>query len=61
MQALPSDMDYSVVPGLRNEARMRLMEVLPVNIAQAAQIQGVTPADLTIILVAVHKMTHANK
>lgn len=61
MQELPADMDYSIVPGLRNEARLRLQEVQPSNIAQAAQIQGVTPADLTIILIAVHKLTHASK
>ena len=61
MQELPSDMDYSVVPGLRNEARLRLQEVQPTNIAQASQIQGVTPADLTIILIAVHKLSHASK
>jgi tRNA uridine 5-carboxymethylaminomethyl modification enzyme len=61
MQKLPSDMDYSLVPGLRNEARLRLQEVQPANIAQASQIQGVTPADLTIILIAVHKLSHASK
>jgi tRNA uridine 5-carboxymethylaminomethyl modification enzyme len=61
MQELPNDMDYSVVPGLRNEARLRLQEVQPTNIAQASQIQGVTPADLTIILIAVHKLSHASK
>lgn len=61
MQELPADMDYSIVPGLRNEARLRMQEVQPTNIAQASQIQGVTPADLTIILIAVHKLTHANK
>lgn len=61
MQELPVDMDYSIVPGLRNEARLRLQEVQPTNIAQASQIQGVTPADLTIILIAVHKLTHASK
>ena len=61
MQELPSDMDYAAVPGLRNEARLRLQEVQPTNIAQASQIQGVTPADLTIILIAVHKLSHASK
>lgn len=58
-QVLPSDMDYSTIKGLRNEARLRLQEVQPANIAQAGQIQGVTPADLTIILIAVYKQTHS--
>ncbi|GDX62755.1 tRNA uridine 5-carboxymethylaminomethyl modification enzyme MnmG [Candidatus Saccharibacteria bacterium] len=61
MQELPSDMDYSQIPGLRNEARLRLQEVQPSNIAQASLIQGVTPADLTIILIAVHKITQSVK
>jgi tRNA uridine 5-carboxymethylaminomethyl modification enzyme len=60
-QELPSDMDYSLIPGLRNEARLRLQEVQPTNIAQASLIQGVTPADLTIILIAVHKITQTSK
>jgi len=52
-------MDYSTIKGLRNEARLRLQEVQPANIAQAGQIQGVTPADLTIILIAVYKQAHS--
>ncbi len=58
-QVLPSDMDYLAIKGLRNEARLRLQEVQPANIAQAGQIQGVTPADLTIILIAAYKLTHS--
>ena len=58
-QVLPGDMDYSTIKGLRNEARLRLQEVQPANIAQAGQIQGVTPADLTIILIAAYKLTHS--
>ncbi len=54
-QKLPDDLDYSSLPGLRNEARVRLGEVQPQSIAQAGQIQGVTPADLTIIMIAAQK------
>ncbi len=60
-QPLPADMDYATIAGLRNEARLRLAEVQPANIAQASQIQGVTPADLTIILIAAHRLTHSAK
>lgn len=56
---LPSDLDYSTLPGLRNEARLRLDEVRPSNIAQAGRIQGVTPADLTIIMIAVQKLVQS--
>lgn len=58
-QKLPKDLDYSKIMGLRNEARLRLQEVQPTNIAQAGQIQGVTPADLTIIMIASHKLTQS--
>ncbi|MSR68584.1 tRNA uridine-5-carboxymethylaminomethyl(34) synthesis enzyme MnmG [Candidatus Saccharibacteria bacterium] len=60
-QPLPANMDYATIAGLRNEARLRLAEVQPANIAQASQIQGVTPADLMIILIAVHRLTHSAK
>jgi tRNA uridine 5-carboxymethylaminomethyl modification enzyme len=44
-------LDYDSVKGLRNEARARLKEVTPQTIGQAARIQGVTPADLSIVMV----------
>lgn len=55
-QTLPESLDYSKIMGLRNEARLRLQEVQPTNLAQASLIQGVTPADLTIIMIASHKL-----
>lgn len=57
-QVLPNDLDYKNIPGLRNEARERLSEVQPTSIAQAGQIQGVTPADLTIIMIAAQKQVN---
>ena len=50
--AIATTLDYGLVTGLRNEARLRLSEVQPVTIGQAGRIQGVTPADLSIIMVA---------
>lgn len=58
-QKLPDSLDYSAIMGLRNEARLRLQEVQPTSIAQASQIQGVTPADLTIIMIASHKLAQS--
>ena len=55
-QKLPKNLDYSKIMGLRNEARLRLQEVQPTNLAQASLIQGVTPADLTIVMIASHKL-----
>ncbi len=57
-QLLPDNIDYNTLPGLRNEARVRLNEVQPTSIAQAGQIQGVTPADLTIIMIAAQKQVN---
>ena len=44
-------LDFDAIKGLRNEARLRLKEVAPQTIGQASRIQGVTPADLSIVLV----------
>jgi len=48
---IPDSFDYSVVKGLRNEARMKLMKFKPTTFAQASRIDGVTPAELTILRV----------
>ena len=48
---IPSSLDYNNINGLRNEAKKRLSEIRPQSIAQASLVQGVTPADLSIIMV----------
>ncbi|EKU48168.1 tRNA uridine-5-carboxymethylaminomethyl(34) synthesis enzyme MnmG [Staphylococcus massiliensis] len=48
---IPEDMDYSKVDSLASEAREKLAEVKPLNIAQASRISGVNPADISILLV----------
>ena len=45
------DLDYSKVDSLASEAREKLAEVKPLNIAQASRISGVNPADISILLV----------
>lgn len=52
---LSKSLDYNQIKGLRNEARARLLEVQPETIGQAGRIQGVTPADLSILMIANHK------
>lgn len=52
---LSESLDYNQIKGLRNEARARLLEVQPATIGQAGRIQGVTPADLSIVMIANHK------
>ncbi|MCD7737881.1 MAG: tRNA uridine-5-carboxymethylaminomethyl(34) synthesis enzyme MnmG [Lachnospiraceae bacterium] len=48
---IPSDFDYDQVPSLRIEARQKLKKFLPVNIGQASRISGVSPADISVLLV----------
>src|ERR1700733_3299220 len=47
---LPGDIDYKSIPGLSTEAALKLSNVRPVTLGQAARIDGVTPAALTLVL-----------
>ncbi|MBM24024.1 MAG: tRNA uridine-5-carboxymethylaminomethyl(34) synthesis enzyme MnmG [Gammaproteobacteria bacterium] len=53
--ALPEDINYSRLPGLSNEAKQKLKEFSPETIGQAARIQGITPASLSVLLVHLKK------
>lgn len=46
-----SDIDYEKISGLRIEARQKLNKLKPVSIGQASRIQGVSPADISVLLV----------
>ena len=46
---IPRDFDYAAMPGLSNELKEKLMAVRPVSLAQAARIDGMTPAALALI------------
>ncbi|MBA8774726.1 tRNA uridine-5-carboxymethylaminomethyl(34) synthesis enzyme MnmG [Staphylococcus schleiferi subsp. coagulans] len=48
---IPEDLDYSKIDSLATEAREKLAQVKPLNIAQASRISGVNPADISILLV----------
>ncbi|MUK57811.1 tRNA uridine-5-carboxymethylaminomethyl(34) synthesis enzyme MnmG, partial [Pseudomonas aeruginosa] len=47
----PEDLDYSKIDSFATEAREKLSEVKPLNIAQASRISGVNPADISILLI----------
>jgi tRNA uridine 5-carboxymethylaminomethyl modification enzyme len=53
---IPEDIVYDDIPGLRNEARQKLKEIRPRSIGQASRISGVSPADISVLMIYMEKM-----
>ncbi len=53
---MPESIDYNEVEGLRLEARQKLNDRRPLTLAQASRISGVTPADVTVLILHLRKM-----
>lgn len=51
VKKIPEDFDYDQVPSLRTEARQKLKMIHPISIGQASRISGVSPADISVLLV----------
>jgi len=58
---IPQDVDYESVPGLRKEAREKLKKLKPRSLGQAGRISGVTPADLSLLLLYMEQVSRARK
>lgn len=53
---IPEDLDYSVVPSLRIEAKQKLNQIRPSSVGQASRISGVSPADISVLLVYLEQL-----
>ena len=53
---IPESIDYEKVSNLRMEARQKLSKIRPENIGQASRISGVSPADISVLLVYLKTM-----
>jgi tRNA uridine 5-carboxymethylaminomethyl modification enzyme len=56
---LPEDLDYSQLPGLSNEVRQKLAAARPATIGQAARMDGITSAALTLLVAHIKRRTRA--
>lgn len=50
-RVIPEDIDFNMVRGLRNEAVQKLDKLRPVNLGQASRISGVSPADISVLMI----------
>ena len=55
VRKLPADIDYKKIVGLRMEAQEKLNKVKPANLGQASRISGVSPADISVLLIYLSK------
>jgi tRNA uridine 5-carboxymethylaminomethyl modification enzyme len=60
-RSIPEDLDYDSVTGLGAEVRQKLKQVQPASLGQAARISGVTPAAISLLMVALEKRKRGEK
>lgn len=58
---IPLDMDYDAVSSLRLEARQKLKEFRPLSLGQASRISGVSPADISVLLIYLEHRSRSEK
>jgi tRNA uridine 5-carboxymethylaminomethyl modification enzyme len=55
VRLIPPDLDYETISGLRRETRQKLSVLRPISLGHAAQVSGITPADISIISIWLQK------
>lgn len=55
---IPEELDYCSVKSLRREAVQKLNQLKPVSIGQASRISGVSPADISVLLIYLEQQRH---
>ncbi len=58
---IPADIDYNNIKSLRLEARQKLISYQPISVGQASRISGVSPADISVLLVYLEKRKETEK
>lgn len=56
---LPTDLDYTTIEGLRNEAAQTLNDYKPATMGQAGRLAGVNPTDLMVVDIALNRQREA--
>ena len=60
-KVLPEDIDYTAVKGLRIEAIQKLSAIRPISVGQASRISGVSPADISVLLIYLENQARREK
>ena len=60
-KVLPEDIDYTAIKGLRIEAIQKLSAIRPISVGQASRISGVSPADISVLLIHLENQARREK
>ena len=60
-KAIPDNIDYDSIGGLRIEARQKLSKIRPSSIGQASRISGVSPADISVLIIYLTVKKHGKE
>ena len=61
VKLIPEALDYNDISGLRIEARQKLSAVRPHSVGQASRISGVTPADISVLLIYMEQFNRSHR